>query len=275
MFRFLKRFVGWSLRSVIVLFLLSSCSGSANEIILERQAYSLEQGVPVVVRVYDGRIAITNSDSGEVLLSGSASLADPNQILTALATDGLFITAHDPTSSVTIDLQVPPGTQVKIDTYGADVIATDFAGGLDVTSTAGDITISNMEGQAVLRANRGDVAVESSRGEFHLPGNYGLLSLTDVSGVVEASTIMGTIRYRGQVAASDRVKLETDHGPVEAWLDPRSDVTVVVKTTTGVTDCVIPGLSPDGAGCKGQLGNGEGVFQVRTVSGEVDLKPTP
>jgi hypothetical protein len=132
-----------------------------------------------------------------------------------------------------------------------------------------------MKGLAVLRVNRGDVIIESSKGEFHLPGNYGLLSLTDVSGIIEASTIMGTIRYQGRVGAADQVKLETDHGPVEAWLNPDSDVTVMVGTTTGVVDCVIPGLSPDGAGCTGQMGTGEGRLQVRTVSGKVDLKLTP
>jgi DUF4097 and DUF4098 domain-containing protein YvlB len=208
-------------------------------------------------------------------LSGAVNLADQDGPLVTLQLDGLHVTADDRRSVVNVSLQVPPGTQVEVDTYGAEVKAHNFSGNLDVTSTAGDILIIDMEGLAILRANRGDVIVESSSGEFHLPGNYGLLSLTDVSGNIEASTIMGTVRFQGRVGAADKVKLETDHGPVKAWLDPGSDVTVMVGTTTGVVDCVVQGLSLDGAGCMGQLGNGGGSLQIRTVSGEVDLGTTP
>jgi hypothetical protein len=258
------------------LLLATSCTQGRNDLqTLEPMTYALEPGMPVVIRVNSGQVFLSNGMNGQVILSGEASASESDDVLVSQQPDGLFIASETPGHIVNLNLQVPPGTPVEIHTYGADVQVLDFAGGLDVTSTAGDIRVKNMQGLAVLRANRGDVTVESSSGEFHLPGNYGLLTLTDVSGVVEASTIMGTIRYQGRLAASDSVRLETDHGPVEARLDPHSEVTVVVKTTTGVTYCVIPGLNPEGAGCRGQLGSGKGLLQVRTVSGEVNLLTTP
>jgi hypothetical protein len=260
----------------MALMLLASCSGARNVVqILEPQTYLLEPGVPVVIRVNSGQVFLSNSMDGQVILSGEVSASEPHDILVLQQPNGLIIASETPGNIVNLNLQVPPDALVEIHTYGADVHAQDFDGSLDVTSTAGDILISHMQGLAILRANRGDVIIESSEGEFHLPGNYGLLSLTDVSGNIEASTIMGTVRFQGRVGAADRVQLETDHGPVEVWLSPDSDVTVAAGTTTGVVDCVIPGLSPDSAGCIGQLGNGEGSLQIRTVSGEVDLKKTP
>ncbi len=256
--------------------LLTSCSGSENDIhILESQTYPFESGRLVDIQLDSGQVTITNGESGQVVLSGEARLPHPDDLLVTLDPDGLTIRIDSPGSLLNINLQVPIGTQVKVHTYIAEIRAHEYTGSLDVTSVAGDILIDHMEGLAILRVNRGDVIIEASQGEFHLPGNYGLLSLTNVSGIIEASTIMGTIRYRGRVDAADQVKLETDHGPVEAWLNPDSDVTVVVRTTTGVVDCVIPGLSPEGAGCTGQMGTGKGLLQVRTVSGEVDLKSTP
>lgn len=228
-----------------------------------------------MIHIKNGLISISNGMSEQVSLSGSVRALSPKQPSAVAKPDGFFITLDDSSAMINLDLQVPSGAQIIIDTYGATVKAEDFDGNLDITSAAGDIEINNMKGKAVLRANRGDVTIESSNGEFHIPGNYGLLSLKDVSGDINASTIMGTIRYEGHLTASDKVKFETDHGPVEAWLDPASDVAVLVKTTTGVTYCVVPGLNPDGAGCKGQLGNGNGLLQVRTVSGEVNLKLIP
>ena len=262
--------------SIITVVLLPSCSGTEKEIhILEPRTYPFESGRLVDMQLDSGQVTITNGESGQMVLSGEARLPHPDDLLVTLDLNGVTIRTDSPESFLNLNLQVPTGTQVKVHTYNAEVIVQDFSGNLDVTSAAGDILIDHMEGLAVLRVNRGDVLIEASQGEFHLPGNYGLLSLTDVSGIIEASTIMGTIRYRGRVDASDQVKLETDHGPVEAWLNPDSDVTVVVRTTTGVVDCVIPGLSPQGAGCAGRMGTGEGLLQVRTVSGEVDLESTP
>lgn len=274
--RDLKPNATWLILSLISVILFTSCSGSEKEIqTLETRTYSIEPGMPVDIHLDSGQVTITNGENGQVILSGEARLPNLHDLDVTLDPNRLIIRADSPGGLLNLDLQVPSGTTVKVTTFDADVKAQDFTGNLDVTSTAGNILIDHMKGLAILRANRGDVLIESSKGEFHLPGNYGLLSLTNVSGIIEASTIMGTVRYQGRVDAVDQVKLETDHGPVEAWLDIDSNVTVIVGTTTGVVDCVIPGFSPEGAGCAGQMGNGEGLLQVRTVSGEVDVKTAP
>jgi hypothetical protein len=106
-------------------------------------------------------------------------------------------------------------------------------------------------------------------------GNYGLLTLENVSGQVSASTIMGTIRFIGRGGAGDAFHLETDHGPVEIRLAADASLATRVKTTSGVVDCVIPGLVPAGSACEGTLGNGVGTLDVRTVSGSVNLQRIP
>ena len=261
----------------LLLFLLTlpACSGGADQVILVSQVYPVETDVPIAIDINNGHINISNGIGGQVTLGGSVKSQNSQQPSAVLESDRFFISSDDSSTMFNLDLQVPSGAWINIDTYGATITVRDFVGDLDITSAAGDIEIDNMNGKAVVRANRGDVTIEYSTGEFHLPGNYGLLNLKDVSGDINASTIMGTIRYEGHLTASDRINFETDHGPVETWLDPASDVTVMVKTTTGVTYCVVPGLNPDGAGCKGQLGNGDGLLQIRTVSGEVNLKLIP
>ena len=67
---------------------------------------------------------------------------------------------------------------------------------------------------------------------------------------------------------------ETDHGPVQIDLDLNSDVTVRVRTTSGVVTCMVPGVSYNGAACDGSLGSGAGLLQVRTVSGSTTLQPS-
>jgi hypothetical protein len=104
-------------------------------------------------------------------------------------------------------------------------------------------------------------------------GNYGLLSLISVRGTINVGTIVGTIQFTGRMGAGDAVDLESDHGPIQIDLDSSSDVTVHIRTTSGVVTCMMNGVTYNGAACDGTLGNGAGLLKTRTVSGTTILQP--
>lgn len=254
--------------------LLAACTAQEGTRPLEPLSIPLAAGTAVVVEIDSGTLLVTQGEAGQVELASEQPVPERTEVTTASEADGLHIRIQGQGDAPLI-LHVPAGTNLRVETYDAQVNLLDLNATLRVDSAAGDILAENVSGSFLLISNRGDVTVRSARGELRVLGNYGLLSLQDVAGLVRASTIMGTIQYTGLVAAEDQIHLETDHGPVVLRLDLNSDATVQVTTTSGVTDCVVPGLAPAGAGCTGQLGNGSGLLEVRTVSGSVDLQRIP
>jgi hypothetical protein len=87
-----------------------------------------------------------------------------------------------------------------------------------------------------------------------------------------AGTIVGTIQFNGLIAAGDAMDFESDHGPIQVDLDPKSDVTVHVRTTSGVVTCMVSGVIYNGAACDGSLGSRAGLLKTRTVSGTTTLQ---
>ena len=228
----------------------------------------------VVVEIESGALLLTNGEASQVKLSSEQAISQAAQISASPSLDSLYILISDQ-GAAPITLHVPPAATVQIKTFDAELNVVDFEGTLRIDSTAGDSHLQDCRGSIVVVADRGDASFKSCQGELTLFGNYGYLSLEKVSGSISAATIMGTIHYAGRVAASDQVHLETDHGPVEIWLDTASDAKVDVTTTSGVVDCVLPGLTPAGAGCAGVLGENGGILKVRSVSGDVDLQRLP
>jgi hypothetical protein len=257
-----------------LILLLAACTAQEGTRPLEPLRIPLAENTNVVVEIESGMLLVTQGETGQLELSSEQPVPERTEVTTASEADGLHIRVRGQ-GDAPLSLRIPEGTNLRVATFDAQVSLLDLDATLRVDSTAGDILAENVSGSFTLISNRGDITVRSGRGELRVLGNYGLLSLQDVAGVMRASTIMGTIQYTGRVAAEDRVQLETDHGPVIIRLDMNSDAAVQVSTTSGVSDCVVPGLAPDGAGCTGQLGNGSGQLNVRTVSGSVDLQRIP
>ncbi len=260
--------------SLLLVFLFSACTSGEATRTLEPLQYPLAQGASLLVEIETGALLLTNGDTDQVELSSQLPIASQAEITATTGPGSLHILIKDQ-GDAQLTLRLPPGVVIRVETFAANLSLLDFSGEVRIDSTAGNILLQDCTGRFVVVADRGNASFQSCQGEVILFGNYGYLSLVDVSGLINASTIMGTIHYEGLVASSDQVNLEADHGPIEIWLDTASDVSVRVTTTSGVVDCVIPGLAPVGAGCAGALGNEEGVLEVRSVSGDVDLQRIP
>ncbi len=259
---------------LLLVILLTACTTSEATHPLEPLHYALSPGMMVVVEIETGALLLTNGEAAQVTLSSELPVSQAADITANADPETLHFLIQDQ-GDTPLTLLVPPGANVHIKTFAATLNVQDFEGTLRIDSTAGDSYLQDCRGSIAVVANRGDASFQTCQGELTLFGNYGYLSLEGVSGSISAATIMGAIHFAGRVASSDQVHLETDHGPVEVWLDTASDVRVDVTTTSGVVDCVLPGLEPAGAGCAGVLGENGGILEVRSVSGDVDIQRLP
>jgi DUF4097 and DUF4098 domain-containing protein YvlB len=233
--------------------------------------------------VSSGAVDIIGGENGLAEISGAISSLEKVDFSVTRETDGIHIVAsykgnsfwQTDSSTIHLDLRVPNGILIKVNTFDATINVRDYNGQVNITSVSGDIHVQNATGMFIIKPNRGNVTIETSRGEIHVLGNYGVLSVKDTRGNLNVSTIMGTIRFIGVVGAGDNLDFETDHGPVEIQLSQDSDAAIEAVTTSGVVDCTFPGLFYEGQGCAGTLHGGEGRLNIRTVSGSVTLQPIP
>ena len=86
------------------------------------------------------------------------------------------------------------------------------------------------------------------------------------------TTIMGKIEYIGDVNSIGSINLETDHGPVNASLPENTNYQINVNTTSGVVTCSGDNIRNTPTGCLGETGYALETFNIRTVSGRINLQ---
>lgn len=206
-------------------------------------------------------------------------------------------------SSADVDISVPMGMAVEIQSTAGDVVVEATRAAVSVESASGDITVRDASGKVHLISASGDVRVEEAQGEEMdlqtQSGDILCIGCTIVggegSGLLKARTASGDLVVRGlrakQVSltsASGDIRLElTEPFSGEANLQTASgDVAVTLPQGSS---CVVRVISTDGE-VKNQLGatltrneRGEwegtfgagpeiGTLVARTIRGDVVLR---
>ena len=247
---------------------------------LPSQKLQIAEGQTVAINLNEGEVLIASSEDNQIHVGGATFLPDNVSYEVVPTKDQIqIIVKYDGRKSsknpISLQVDVPNGAKLKIDTEYASIVVQDFEGDLEAVSIAGDIMIQNVKGIITARSSRGDVQVERSVGKISVVGNYGLLSIEDVRGHTGVSTIMGTITFNGPIGGDDIVRLETDHGPIDVGFSRDSAFSVQVRSTSGDVTCVLPGIVSSLRACDGVFNSVGGTLTVRTVSGAVNLQIAP
>lgn len=249
---------------------LSSCrTPKSEDIPILESAFELAQISEVVVNFPSGTISIYPSQDPQI--SSYAKLANPENLQIKQKTSVLTFELEKGDRQDELELYIPDGVSLQINTYSADISANGLAGEISIRSTSGNITLDSFDGQINLWAGRGNISVLNGTGELVLFGEHGNLSVEDFNGSVSMTTIMGTINYTATNVDKPSTHLESDHGAVKVLLTDQIGAKIEVVTTSGFITCSGVGLSQTVDGCTGTIGNGDGEISIRTVSGKVDL----
>jgi hypothetical protein len=248
--------------------------------LLESRVMDVLNAQSIHVQVDHGEVVVLGTQEQQVQVGGQVLHPDELEYQVSATEDQILIKANAQrfrfsNAPLRVEVRVPQGTQVKVETNSASVFVSNYRGDLEVASTAGNITVENTIGKITLRSNRGNITVLESTGNISVVGNYGLLNLKDVHGKTGVSTIMGNIGFDGLVHAEDTVHLETDHGSVSVNLSQDSALGIQVRSTSGDVTCMLPGISTTTRTCDGEIQSDGGTLSIRTVSGAVIVKLMP
>jgi DUF4097 and DUF4098 domain-containing protein YvlB len=247
---------------------------------LETHILDAANSESVLIQVDHGEVIVFESEDDHVEVGGQVLLADEVDYQVSSTEKQILIKADVNKTDLQdiplrVEVHVPKGMPVKVETDSASVFAANYQGDLEVDSTSGKITIEQITGRITLWSNRGDIIVRKSSGNINAAGNYGALNVQNVHGETAVSTIMGNVLFEGLIQSGDFVRLETDHGPVSVNLNQDSDLSLQVGSISGDVACMVPDVSSTTRSCTGQIGAGGGTLKIRTVSGAVTLQLTP
>lgn len=178
--------------------------------------------------------------------------------------------------SGTIDLEVPHDARVEVGSAAGDVTLRDVHGGAVVRTASGEVSVKRAAGRIAVSVASGDVNV--------LTAEPISLEVHSLSGDVRAraprfervaiETISGDAELAGAFGAEAHHAVSTVSGNVE--LAVLGGLTLEVKTISGDVDCHHPNRR-EGDGRKQPLviGNGAARLVVRSMSGDVEVRPGP
>ena len=273
-------------RSIILAVVLLVCfvpgcqPGTKQYTELESHILDAANSQSIIIQVDHGEVIVFQSKDDHVEVGGQVLLPDEVIYQVSSTEKQLSIKANANRNNLQdiplrVEVHVPKGMLVQVETDSASVLASNYQGDLEVDSTSGKITIEQIIGKITLWSNRGDIIVRKSSGNINVAGNYGVLNVQNVHGETAVSTIMGNVVFDGLIQSGDVVRLETDHGPVSVNLNQDSDLSLQVGSISGDVACMVPDISSTTRSCTGEIGAGEGTLKIRTVSGAVTLQLTP
>lgn len=199
-----------------------------------------------------------------------------------------------------LEIHVPFGTRVHVNSGNGDISVTGTRGPVDLTSFNGDIvvteaadrielktfngdvTATGIEGRLSVNASNGDVEIDDARGEVEvstLNGDIGLDRIRSAS--VRAKTMSGRITYDGTVERTGEYSFNAFSGSIEMAIPASAGASLSVSTFSGTLDSpdfpltLSPGTrsrESRGQSMTFDLGGGGARISLESFSGEITIR---
>lgn len=141
-------------------------------------------------------------------------------------------------------------SDITVEDVASDITAETVRGDVEVSGGSGVLDLNAVDGDVMLRGGRGrlsaasvnqDVQLRDCRGEVTAQSVNGDVDLVQVvSDLLEASTVNGTVMFRGPIRDRGRYHFSTHNGDVDFALPAAANATINVSTFNGDFESAFP-----------------------------------
>lgn len=182
------------------------------------------------------------------------------------------------------DTVVDSVRKVKIESNEGDVQIRNIAGGINATTYNGNLNVESSEGQIMLATTSGNIlAFGVNQGQvgdlFKAKSSSGNVILQQVEHrQIEASSISGTINFKGKLLAGGLYSFKTSNGPIRLQLPLKSSFNLKAAYGFGGFDSELPlkiiydNKTQGGANMQALAGSGDSSVNLTTSQGSIFLK---
>ncbi|HEY3316619.1 MAG TPA: DUF4097 family beta strand repeat-containing protein [Bacillota bacterium] len=139
---------------------------------------------------------------------------------------------------VDLDVTVPRGLDVDVDTGSGAVLAEELSGRLAIDTGAGPVTVARCAGKVTVDTGSGPVDVRETSGEVEVDTGSGTVNIDRVRGDVDVDTGNGSVRLRGVRAR--RIHVDTGRGEISGAFVPVRDGDYDFDTGLGSIELRVP-----------------------------------
>ena len=200
-----------------------------------------------------------------------------------------------------LEIHVPAGSRVEIDSFAAEISVTDVAGSVhadtvngsiriagaskevDATTVNGSVEISGTPQRVSVESVNGAVSVRGASSEITASTVNGLLSVTGATfSQASLETVSGGVHFEGDLAAKASLSVSSVSGDVELIFPARVSGEVSITTFSGEIVNELSADKPDKTSkytsqkdLSFTTGSGGADISVETLSGEIALHKRP
>lgn len=159
-------------------------------------------------------------------------------------------------SDAHLEIKVPRGASVEIETVSADITGLDLDGRFDAESVSGSIELEGRVRQAEVETVSGRIKLRAATEQLSAESVSGNIELTGLTGSVEADTVSGSLIIR-QASAIRNLELETVSGRIDFLGDFAKGAKVDISSHSGSVLLELPSAT-------------SARFKIETFSGGID-----
>ena len=242
----------------------------------EQLSAPLSPGSTFEAKTHNGSITINGADVAECSLTATIvtraateeeamELSDQVDVTLVPSGSRLTVKIDKPTNlinksvSVSLDVELPNQTDLKLITHNGAVKITDISGSLNATTHNGKVTTENVTGTTTLKTHNGSV------------------TCNEISGDSQLTTHNGSVKafYAGSASSVCDISMTTHNGSIELATPPDYSAQVKASTNNGSINTDLP-ITVTGKVSKskltGTIGAGEGQLHLETYNGSIIIR---
>jgi DUF4097 and DUF4098 domain-containing protein YvlB len=219
-----------------------------------------------------GGTVTARTGSGEIVLANITNKVDVHTGNGAIRGTGLLSDFLGDTSSGNISLAAVNGT-VQAKTGNGNVQIDNVRGLVDVRSSSGQLKLANIRNDVKAQTGNGGVTAERISGNAELTSSSGNMKVVECGGTLSVRSGNGSVTVEAR--PMQKWSLQTSSGNVTLLLPADSAFDLKAHTSSGrvISDypITIQG-AVDRQNLRGQTGQGGKLLEVRTGSGDIQIK---
>ncbi len=183
---------------------------------------------------------------------------------------------------VDLDVTVPAGTSVTVNSSTAPITAEGANGDLSLSSETGQITVQNvLRSHVQIQTVGGPVTLNNVSGYVDVSTSGGIVQLSQVTGTkVKVGTGSGNITYKGDCSGGGTYTFRTHSGNIDMTLPQTASVDLTASSRSGEVQNDFPLQSKThspfvpkgGRSFTGTSNSGSSSVQLQSFSGRIRVK---
>ena len=165
---------------------------------------------------------------------------------------------------------------VQLSTLSGVIEATGIGDDVRASSASGTIRLSRIQGDTRMNALSGGIHITQPSGRVEAKTASGSVEVAGATSDVSAHAASGRISVRGNPNSTAFWDLKTISGVVQLAVPPSANFHLAAEAVSGDIRADIPMVIEEKGkhSLRAHLGDGGGRIEVRTVSGEIHLRPS-